>query len=89
MIGRGARRLNNKKTFHCRPQKRFGEWHAPIDWQHVFENPEIYHEVLHKSTTAIHHIPSDLRSKSPNSLELSFDVLSAYQEAMAAGKNQE
>ena len=90
MIGRGARRLNNKKTFAIidlgNNSERFGEWHAPIDWQHVFENPEIYHEVLQKSTTDIHYIPSELRSKFPNSLEISFDVLSAYQEAIAAGQ---
>lgn len=86
MIGRGARRLNGKKTFNIidlgNNNERFGEWNAPIDWKHVFENPDIYHESLHKSASVIHQISPDLRAKFPNSLEVAFDVLAAYQTAM-------
>lgn len=90
MIGRGARRLNGKKTFSIidlgNNTERFGEWNAPIDWKHVFDNPEIYHESLHRSTVDIHQISPELRAKFPNSLEISFDVLAAYQTAMENGQ---
>jgi superfamily II DNA or RNA helicase len=90
MIGRGARRLNGKKTFNIIDMgnniERFGEWNAPVDWNHVFEKPEIYHESLHRSTSDMHQISPELRSKFPNSLEVSFDVLSAYQAAMEKGE---
>lgn len=90
MIGRGARRLNGKKTFNIidlgNNTERFGEWNAEIDWKHVFENPAIYHESLHKSTSIIHQISPELRAKFPNSLEVSFDVLEAYQTALGSGQ---
>jgi len=90
MIGRGARRLTSKKTFNIidlgNNTERFGEWNAPIDWKHVFENPQIYHESLHKSTSVIHQISPDLRNKFPNTLEVAFDVLAAYQNATETGQ---
>lgn len=90
MIGRGARRLTSKKTFNIidlgNNTERFGEWNAPIDWKHVFENPQIYHESLHKSTSVIHQISPDLRNKFPNTLEVAFDVLAAYQNATEKGQ---
>lgn len=87
MIGRGARRLPNKKTFTIidlgNNTDRFGEWQAPLDWQLIFERPEAFAESLHSQLAAATHlIPSDLRSKFPNSLQLNFDVQQAYQEAM-------
>ncbi len=90
MIGRGARRLPGKKTFSIidlgNNAERFGEWDAPIDWQHIFENPEIYHQILAKSSDDIHQMPAEMRTRFPNSVGISFDVLAAYQTAMEKGE---
>lgn len=90
MIGRGSRSLPKKKTFTIidlgNNADRFGQWNAPVDWKHVFENPEIYHESLTAKTSyQAHQMPSDMRSKFPNSFEISFDVQSAHQKALANG----
>ncbi len=90
MIGRGSRRLPQKKTFSIidlgNNADRFGEWNTPIDWKHVFENPEIYHESLHSKTSyEAHQMPSDMRGKFPNSREISFDVQAAHQLAVQNG----
>jgi superfamily II DNA or RNA helicase len=88
MIGRAARRLPQKKTFTIidlgNNTDRFGEWHVPIDWQRVFEQPEAYYEAMHsKSEFEAHQLPADLRSKFPNTLQLSFDIQQAHQDAVA------
>jgi type I site-specific restriction endonuclease len=91
MIGRGARRTGSKKTFAIvdlgNNTERFGEWNAPMDWKYVFENPESY---LSKETKGSdyesHTISSELRAKFPKTLELSFDIESAY---LAALQNNE
>lgn len=90
MIGRGSRRLPQKKTFSIidlgNNTDRFGEWNASIDWQHVFQNPEAYHEGMSIRTTyQAHQLPSEMRSKFPNTIELSFDVQAAHQAALDAG----
>jgi len=90
MIGRGARRLPAKKTFSIidlgNNVERFGEWDAPLDWQHVYENPEIYHQMLTKASDDIHQMPAEMRNKFPNSIEISFDVLAAYQTSIEKGE---
>lgn len=91
MIGRGARRLPQKKTFTIidlgNNTERFGEWNTPVDWKHVFENPEAYHEMLNSKTNyQAHHIPSDMRGKFPASKEISFDIQAAHQAALESGK---
>lgn len=88
MIGRGSRRLPKKKTFTVidlgNNADRFGAWEIPVDWQYVFEHPEAYYESLHQHTAyESHGIPADVRSKFPNTLEISFDVQGAYHEAVA------
>lgn len=90
MIGRGSRRLPQKKTFNIidlgNNTDRFGEWKAPVDWKYVFENPEQYHESMnHHSEYENHGIPSEIRSKFPNSLEVSFDVQEAHRAALQNG----
>ncbi len=90
MIGRAARRLPQKKTFCIidlgNNTDRFGEWDAPIDWKHVFENPEAYHEMINNKTSyEAHQMPSDMRSKFANSNEISFDIQAAHQAAIENG----
>jgi superfamily II DNA or RNA helicase len=87
MIGRGSRRLPNKKSFTIidlgNNTDRFGEWSSAVDWQNVFQNPEAYNDSIHHlSSHQSHSMPSEMRSKFPNSLEISFDVQSAYQTAI-------
>src|SRR6218665_283609 len=90
MIGRGSRKLPRKQHFNIidlgNNTERFGEWHQPIDWKYVFENPEAYYEKLssHSNTDSSNHtMPSALRSKFPNTLAIGFDVLEKYNEAVA------
>ncbi|WP_231459802.1 DEAD/DEAH box helicase [Pedobacter sp. Leaf132] len=90
MIGRGARCCSGKKKFsiidlgnNC---ERFGEWNSEIDWNHVFNHPEIYHENLSRSTQQTHVIPIEMRNAFPNSLEVSFDVVAAYHKALEDGQ---
>ncbi|WP_432708899.1 DEAD/DEAH box helicase [Pedobacter sp.] len=91
MIGRGSRRLPKKKTFTIIDMgnniDRFGDWHAEIDWKMIFENPDAYYASLHAQTSyESHQIPSDMRAKFPNSLEISFDVQAAHQAALENGQ---
>jgi superfamily II DNA or RNA helicase len=90
MIGRGSRRLPQKKTFNIidlgNNTDRFGEWHTPVDWQQVFDHPEACYEAMHRRTEfEAHQLPPDAREKFPNSVQLSFDVQQAYQDALDSG----
>jgi superfamily II DNA or RNA helicase len=91
MIGRGARSLPKKKNFTIidlgNNIDRFGEWKAPMDWQLIFDRPESFIESLHyQSAKEAHAIPADLRSDFPNTLQLSFDIQLAHQQAVDAGR---
>jgi superfamily II DNA or RNA helicase len=91
MIGRGSRTTSNKKTFSIidlgNNTERFGEWDAPLDWRYIFENPEDY---ISKSVKSgghdSHAISAELRALFPKTLELSFDIRSAYLQALEDGK---
>lgn len=87
MIGRGSRRLPQKKTFSIidlgNNTDRFGDWNAPVDWQYIFEHPDAYYESMsNPSAHDSHHLPSDMHAKFPNSLEISFDVQQKHKEAL-------
>ena len=91
MVGRGSRRLPQKKTFTIidmgNNTDRFGDWNAEIDWKEIFENPDAYYARLHTQTSyESHQIPSDMRAKFPNSFEVSFDVQAAHQSALESGQ---
>ncbi|PZR19477.1 MAG: DEAD/DEAH box helicase [Flavobacterium psychrophilum] len=91
MIGRGSRKLPHKKTFNIidlgNNTDRFGEWSAPVDWKYVFENPEQYYQSMSSHTEYENHsIPPEIRSKFPNSLEVSFDVQQAHHIAIENGE---
>ena len=95
MIGRGARKLPKKKTFQIidlgNNIDRFGEWHEPVDWKFAFEHPEVFAQQLQVSISESSGISSpaltaQLRSKFPNTLEMSFDVESHFEEVIDLGK---
>ncbi|RYY25306.1 MAG: DEAD/DEAH box helicase [Chitinophagaceae bacterium] len=91
MIGRGSRRLTKKKTFTIidlgNNTERFGEWNATIDWQQIFNHPEVYYDMISgNGGHEVHHMPSELRSKFPNSLEIAFDIQEAHRNAVASHK---
>lgn len=91
MIGRGSRRLPQKKTFSIidlgNNTDRFGKWNAEVDWKTVFENPEMYYQHINtQSDYESHLMPSDFRSKFPNSIEITLDVQKAYHEAIENGQ---
>ncbi|CAM3628600.1 DEAD/DEAH box helicase [Mucilaginibacter galii] len=90
MIGRGSRTLPKKKQFTIidlgNNVDRFGEWNATVDWQFVFDNPEAYTASIHiQASHDSHSMPSEMRSMFPNSLEISFDVQTAYHDAVEKG----
>lgn len=87
MIGRASRRLPQKKTFTIidlgNNTERFGDWSAAVDWNLVFERPETFYESMQsRSDYEAHRIPSDMRAKFPNSLQVSFDIQQAYEDAV-------
>ncbi|WP_316764969.1 DEAD/DEAH box helicase [Pedobacter aquatilis] len=86
MVGRGSRTSTGKKTFTIidlgNNTDRFGAWNSEVDWNHVFSHPEIYHENLHNSVQQTHFISAEMRNDFPNSLEVAFDVPTAYQIAI-------
>jgi superfamily II DNA or RNA helicase len=87
MVGRGSRRLPQKKTFTIidlgNNTERFGEWQAPVNWQEIFDHPEAYQAMLASQTANnIHLLPAGIRTKFPNSLEIGFDIQDAYRLAL-------
>lgn len=91
MIGRGSRRLPNKKTFSIidlgNNIDRFGEWQAPIDWQLIFDRPEAFIiSMQHQVTQEAHVISADLRANFPNTLQFSFDIQDAHHKALDSGQ---
>ncbi|WP_298737907.1 DEAD/DEAH box helicase [uncultured Chitinophaga sp.] len=91
MIGRGSRSLPKKKTFAIidlgNNTERFGEWQEPLDWQLIFERPELYYETIRShSAQEARVISPDLRAKFPNTLQFSFDIQEAYHRTLADGR---
>lgn len=86
MIGRGSRRLPKKKTFTIidlgNNTERFGEWQNPVNWQEIFDHPEAYQALMAHTATTSHLIPTGLRAKFPNSLEIAFDIQEAHKSAI-------
>ncbi|MHA4844914.1 DEAD/DEAH box helicase [Flavitalea antarctica] len=91
MIGRGSRRLPQKKSFNIidlgNNTDRFGDWNGFVDWNFIFEHPQEYLEKINsESQQDLHGIPSELRSKFPNTLEIAFDIQSAHHTAVENGR---
>ncbi|HEX8269036.1 MAG TPA: DEAD/DEAH box helicase [Flavobacterium sp.] len=86
MIGRGSRKLPRKQTFTIidlgNNTDRFGEWHEPLDWKQIFENPDAFYEMMSAGTGSdsgqAHHLSPELCSKFQNSLQIAFDIEQEY-----------
>ncbi|OMQ12984.1 DEAD/DEAH box helicase [[Flexibacter] sp. ATCC 35103] len=95
MIGRGARSLPSKKTFGIidlgNNIQRFGKWEEPVDWQNVFDHPDVFAKQLHYQgggTSAVqsHGFSAELRARFPNTLEMTFDIEEQYHEVLHTDK---
>ena len=94
MIGRGSRKLPNKKEFSIidlgNNALRFGLWNEPVNWQHIFSSPEYYLENLRSDTeienTFRYVMPDELRIKFANSQSIDFDVETAFKETLRTNK---
>jgi superfamily II DNA or RNA helicase len=91
MIGRGSRKLLQKKSFTIidlgNNTERFGNWDATVDWNYIFEHPGEYHEKMNsQSVHESHHMSSELRTMFPNTLEISFDIQGAHRQAVENNK---
>ncbi len=89
MIGRGSRRLPKKKQFKILDlggnTARFGEWHEPVDWHYVFEQPEAFYTVTHQNANGHDTLPPEVRMLFPNSRTVSFDIEEACAETSGEG----
>ena len=93
MIGRGSRVLKDKKKFKVidlgNNVARFGLWTDPIDWHHIFKNPNLYLDNLMSDdeieSRFVYEMPTDLRKKFANTDDVSFNVKEEYEKAKKAG----
>jgi len=82
MIGRGSRKLPNKKKFTVidlgNNALRFGLWNNPVDWQHIFKSPEYYLENLRNDAEIESNfkyvMPQELLKKFANSKNIFMDI---------------
>jgi len=94
MIGRGSRILEDKKQFLVLDLgnniARFGPWSQPVDWHHIFKNPDYYLENIVDDYTLesdfVYDMPESVKARFTNSKELSYDIKTAYDQAIKAGK---
>lgn len=86
MIGRGSRRLPNKKEFTVidlgNNALRFGLWDAFVDWQEIFRNPDHYLMNLSPDTEIErqfkYKMPDWLRARFAKTESIDFDIQLEY-----------
>lgn len=90
MIGRGSRVLGNKREFTVidlgNNVARFGLWEAPVNWNHIFRNPDMHLNSI-RSDEEIqrefkYKMPPALREKFKNSENIDFDIVAAYEQSV-------
>ncbi len=94
MIGRGSRVLPNKSDFMVvdlgNNLNRFGLWDEPVDWNSIFQNPEMYlesipnDELIERNYKYI--MPEELREHFGNSEDIFMDI--EYEHRQAINTNQ-
>ncbi len=90
MIGRGARIMSNKKRFKVidmgNNAERFGNWQDAVDWAEIFHHPEQHLDAISGSGGGTHQLSAALRANFPNSLDMVYDIRTAYAEAEKQGR---
>jgi superfamily II DNA or RNA helicase len=94
MIGRGSRILDDKKRFQVvdlgNNIARFGPWSQPVDWHHIFKYPDYYLENIVDDYTLesdfVYDMPEEIKARFKKSKDLSYDIKTAYNEAVKSGK---
>ncbi len=94
MIGRGSRVYKDRATFKVidlgNNVARFGPWQQPVDWQHIFKNPDFYLENIVDDEAIerdfIYKMPETLKAKFNKSESLEFDLKAEYKLVVNSGK---
>ena len=94
MIGRGSRIYKDKDTFTVidlgNNVVRFGPWHQPVDWQHIFKNPDFFLENLRNDEDIerefVYKMPESLRKRFKKNPESDFDIKEEYKKVIRQGK---
>ncbi len=92
MIGRGSRNLPQKNSFSIidlgNNAIRFGLWTDPFDWHHIFKYPEQYIQNLRDDAEIeryfMYKMPAEVRVLFSKTTEVTFDVETAYKNAVQA-----
>lgn len=93
MIGRGSRVRGDKNTFKVidlgNNAIRFGPWSQPVDWQHIFKNPDFYLENLRNDEDIerefIYAMPDSLKKRFKKNPNDDFDIKAEYKKVTGAG----
>ena len=91
MIGRGSRVLPNKNEFTVvdlgNNLSRFGLWDAPIDWDSIFRNPDLFLTTIYSDEEIERNykyvMPDELREKFIKSDPIDFDIKNEHKKALA------
>ena len=94
MIGRGSRIHGVKNTFRVidlgNNAVRFGPWSQPVDWQHIFKNPDYYLENLRNDEDIerefVYKMPESLRKRFKKRPNDDFDIKEEYKKVIREGK---
>lgn len=93
MIGRGSRIHGNKGKFTVidlgNNAVRFGPWSQPVDWQHIFKNPDFYLENLRNDEDIerefIYKMPESLRKRFKKNPDDDFSIKEEYKKVTRQG----
>lgn len=93
MIGRGSRILGNKSKFTVidlgNNAIRFGPWSQPVDWQHIFKNPDFYLENLRNDEDIerefVYKMPESLKKRFKKNPNDDFDIKEEYKNVTRQG----
>ena len=91
MIGRGSRVLPNKSEFTVvdlgNNLSRFGLWDAPIDWDSIFRNPDLFLTTIYSDEEIERNykyvMPDELREHFSKSADIDFDIKGEHKKALA------
>ena len=93
MIGRGSRVRGDKKKFKVidlgNNAVRFGPWSQPVDWQHIFKNPDFYLDNLRNDDDIerefIYAMPDSLKKRFKKNPNDDFDIKTEYKKVTREG----